>query len=409
MTILWYKERLLTNSQIMKLQKHKYATDSDSILDPYMQRWWNFVVSFMPMWLAPNLITISGLAINLLAAFVLIFSCPTATEEVPGWIPLGVCLGMFIYQTLDAIDGKQARRTGSSNALGELFDHGCDSISNLVLGVAGACAMSMGYLNPYWMLSYCFLGTFLFYIAHWQAYVTGRMRFGHVDATEAQFTMMAVMLLTGMFGTQFWSSKVFGFLSLRLCPLVLGTVFAFLSLPATVNRVLFGGAGRNGSTVAGSSVLFPALPLLLVIVPAYYIASNSNANILENHSLLFIFTFGMMASKATNKLIVAQMTKSDLDSYDSVILWCFAMGFNQSKGPFVSEYNLLAFVCIFVVIDYVLYCARVIKDICDSTGWPLFRINPQRRSSQQQSAKNGGGSSSSSGVAAGGSSRPKAS
>jgi phosphatidylglycerophosphate synthase len=32
-------------------------------------------------------------------------------------------------QTLDAIDGKQARRTGSSNALGELFDHGCDSMS----------------------------------------------------------------------------------------------------------------------------------------------------------------------------------------------------------------------------------------------------------------------------------------
>jgi phosphatidylglycerophosphate synthase len=38
-------------------------------------------------------------------------------------------MGLFIYQTLDAIDGKQARRTGSSNALGELFDHGCDSMS----------------------------------------------------------------------------------------------------------------------------------------------------------------------------------------------------------------------------------------------------------------------------------------
>jgi len=375
MTILWYKERLLSNSQIMKLQKHKYATDSDSIVDPYMQPWWNFVVSLMPMWLAPNLITISGLAVNLLAAFMLIFSCPTATEEVPGWIPLSVCLGMFIYQTLDAIDGKQARRTGSSNALGELFDHGCDSISNLVLSVAGACAMSMGYLNPYWMLSYCFLGTFLFYIAHWQAYVTGRMRFGHIDATEAQFTMMALMLLTGIFGTEFWGIQIFGFVSLRFFPLVLGTALAFLSLPATVNRVLFGGAGRNGATVAGSSVLCPALPLLLVLVPAYYIASNSDANILENHSVLFIMTFGMMASKATNKLIVAQMTKSELDSYDSVFLWCLAMGFNQSKGPFVSEYNLLVFVCIFVVIDYVLYCTRVIKDICDSTGWPLFQID----------------------------------
>ena len=44
-------------------------------------------------------------------------------------MPFSAGMGLFIYQTLDAIDGKQARRTGSSNALGELFDHGCDSMS----------------------------------------------------------------------------------------------------------------------------------------------------------------------------------------------------------------------------------------------------------------------------------------
>ena len=38
-------------------------------------------------------------------------------------------LGLFIYQSLDAIDGKQARRTNTSTPLGELFDHGCDSVS----------------------------------------------------------------------------------------------------------------------------------------------------------------------------------------------------------------------------------------------------------------------------------------
>ena len=38
-------------------------------------------------------------------------------------------LGIFLYQSLDAIDGKQARRTNSSSPLGELFDHGCDSVS----------------------------------------------------------------------------------------------------------------------------------------------------------------------------------------------------------------------------------------------------------------------------------------
>ncbi len=34
---------------------------------------------------------------------------------------------IFIYQTLDNIDGKQARKTGNSSPLGMLFDHGCDA------------------------------------------------------------------------------------------------------------------------------------------------------------------------------------------------------------------------------------------------------------------------------------------
>ena len=37
--------------------------------------------------------------------------------------------GLFIYQTLDAIDGKQARRIQCCSPLGELFDHGCDALS----------------------------------------------------------------------------------------------------------------------------------------------------------------------------------------------------------------------------------------------------------------------------------------
>lgn len=48
---------------------------------------------------------------------------------MPGWACYLCALGLFIYQSLDAIDGKQARRTGTSSPLGELFDHGCDSIS----------------------------------------------------------------------------------------------------------------------------------------------------------------------------------------------------------------------------------------------------------------------------------------
>lgn len=34
------------------------------------------------------------------------------------------------------------------------------------------------------------------------------MRFGQIDATEAQVTMMAIMVITAMAGTGFWGIKV---------------------------------------------------------------------------------------------------------------------------------------------------------------------------------------------------------
>ena len=37
--------------------------------------------------------------------------------------------------TLDGIDGKQARRTGSSSPLGEMFDHGLDAWATSLLVV----------------------------------------------------------------------------------------------------------------------------------------------------------------------------------------------------------------------------------------------------------------------------------
>lgn len=55
--------------------------------------------------------------------------CFLFVSQAPLWAYIACACGLFIYQSLDAIDGKQARRTNSSSPLGELFDHGCDSLS----------------------------------------------------------------------------------------------------------------------------------------------------------------------------------------------------------------------------------------------------------------------------------------
>ena len=58
------------------------------------------------------------------------------TLETSPKIPKKVYLTDFI-QTLDAVDGKQARRLNLSGPLGELFDHGMDSISTFLVSTSG--------------------------------------------------------------------------------------------------------------------------------------------------------------------------------------------------------------------------------------------------------------------------------
>jgi len=112
-----------------------------------------------------------------------------------------------VYQSLDAIDGKQARRTKSSTPLGELFDHGCDAISTAFVSLAVGTALQLG--NHPWIMFWQTMAAFCaFYTAHWQTYVTGSLKFGKIDVTEAQVTICFIFALTGLFGDWIWSLQV---------------------------------------------------------------------------------------------------------------------------------------------------------------------------------------------------------
>lgn len=115
--------------------------------------------------------------------------------------------GLFVYQSLDAIDGKQARRTKSSSPLGELFDHGCDAVSTVFVTIAFAVELRLGQ-DPWIMFSMCFLAMSAFYTAHWQTYVTGSLKFGTIDVTEAQCTIYSIYLFNSLFGSSLWFMKV---------------------------------------------------------------------------------------------------------------------------------------------------------------------------------------------------------
>lgn len=120
----------LNDSKLKRLGEHKYSSSGSTLLDPIMQKFWNwFVATCIPLWWAPNAMTLVGLAFNIITCSLLVYYSPDGKQEIPSYALVMAAIGLFIYQTLDACDGKQARRTGNSSPLGELFDHGCDAVS----------------------------------------------------------------------------------------------------------------------------------------------------------------------------------------------------------------------------------------------------------------------------------------
>uniref|UniRef100_T1PFL7 diacylglycerol cholinephosphotransferase n=1 Tax=Musca domestica TaxID=7370 RepID=T1PFL7_MUSDO len=399
-----YKDRILSPQQLKKLSEHKYSCTNSSLMDPWLQPWWNWLVSKTPLWLAPNLITIVGLAVNIITTLILVAYAPEGTAPPPRWTCLLCAIGLFIYQSLDSIDGKQARRTNTSSPLGELFDHGCDSISTVFVALSACISCQLGHY-PNWLFFQCFCAIGLFYCAHWQTYVSGTLRFGKIDVTEAQFTIIGIHMISFFFGPEIWMTKIFGNLELWSTLCLMTLVCGLWSLRYIFTVILAGGVGKNGSTVAGTSVLSPSIPLTLVVLPAFIIAQKSPENIFTEHSALYIIAFGMVAAKVTNKLVIAHMTKAEMEYLDWSLLGPGLLFLNQYFNCVVPEIWLLWFTLIWGTQDLVRYCSQVCLEICAHLNIQLFTIpyppkgvkaQTSSKGGHQQLQQSGGGASSAS-------------
>ena len=121
---------LITKKGKEALHNYKYRSAGKSWLDSnIMNPFWESVVSIVPMNVAPNVLTF-GATLTFLHAYAwwLLFSYDLS-HCAPRWVYFLLAISMWIYQTLDAIDGKQARRTHTSSPLGQLFDHGNDAFA----------------------------------------------------------------------------------------------------------------------------------------------------------------------------------------------------------------------------------------------------------------------------------------
>lgn len=76
-----FRKKILNQRQLKMLGEHKYFAEDSSLLDPSLQPYWNYVVKLLPLWMAPNLITLAGLAMNIVTTLFVMWYSPDCLSE----------------------------------------------------------------------------------------------------------------------------------------------------------------------------------------------------------------------------------------------------------------------------------------------------------------------------------------
>ncbi|OHS96361.1 Cholinephosphotransferase 1 [Tritrichomonas foetus] len=191
--------RSFTPNEIENMKKHKYNGTDNSILGTlFLRSFWNWLVEFFPKSVAPNTITFIGFLIEFVT-FVITFSLSHClTEKIPSWACILNGIGLFTYQTLDNLDGRQARRTGTSSPLGQFFDHGCDALTGVFIMIKVAATLNMG-SN---MITFIWVFTMGigFVLTSWEEYITHSFYLGYLNGPDEGILLLSILhVFVGIF------------------------------------------------------------------------------------------------------------------------------------------------------------------------------------------------------------------
>lgn len=100
----------IRNKELPALKEYKYSSVDRSLVSKYILKpfYSNFVIHCFPMTMAPNLITLTGFGFVVANVLTLLWYNPTLDQDCPAWVYFSWAIGLFLYQTFDAVDGAQA-------------------------------------------------------------------------------------------------------------------------------------------------------------------------------------------------------------------------------------------------------------------------------------------------------------
>ncbi|KAI8369737.1 hypothetical protein BD560DRAFT_397675 [Blakeslea trispora] len=377
-----YKE-YLKERQIENLRLYKYAAVDKSPVSKYILKpYWDFAITLFPEWIAPNLITLIGLFFMIFNVVVVCIWSPQLDTEAPNWINFSFAIGLWLYSTFDNVDGRQARRTGTSSPLGELFDHGCDAVNCTYVALLQSAALGLGH-TP---LAACLLFVTIagFYLSTAEEYYTGVLYLGYVNGpTEGIIVTCMAFIWSGIFGVASWHVRVseiswLSWLTHFILPkattfadvFVWGMVaFFFVThLPVCVYSIAQACTEKGLKKLSVlNQVSFPLVFSGFIIF--HWLSSPASVVFSENHFILFAIYVGLLFGEVASDIILAHLTKSEFPRFLNIYLsLTFMSVLVNLQGYFgiiwLPEYLALATMCLLTFVGFMVRAVRVIRAFC---------------------------------------------
>lgn len=352
-----------------------------------MHPFWNKIVELCPRWVAPNLLTFVGFLFTL--GNFLMFSWldywfyasddeHPEHEPIPRWAFALAAANIFIAYTLDGIDGKQARRTGTSGPLGELFDHGLDSWSAALIPTAmysifGRGSQSITPLRMYYVLWNVFVN---FYLSHFEKYNTGVL-FLPWGYDFSMLGSVLVFLLTAVGGHEAWKFTLPGGYTAGLLFELLLYVSALVSnLPVVAWNIYKSYANRTGKMRPFSEAVRPLVPIAMFLALGSLWVCQSPGG-LERDPRAMYFMTGTIFSNICCRLIVAQMSGTRCETWNALLApLVAALALVLSTGDPALELALLYLLVVVTTAAHLHYGAGVVRAMCRHFHISCFSIRP---------------------------------
>jgi len=226
-------------SEKKPIPEYNYRVVDDSIVTPAFKKW---IVTplfrFVPRWIPANIITILSNMLMYIALYMALTGYPE--ERSIRFILIGLLI--IIYTIGDHFDGMQAKKTGTSSALGELFDHYLDIFNNGILVYITCLAFNV--TNPVLIAFFLAAGYLPHAATFYEQFSTKWLRWGKVGSLEALLLLPACIMIAAWEPVyQLAMASSFGGFTIVEIALVLTSSGAFITLAQVIWRTKIKDAG----------------------------------------------------------------------------------------------------------------------------------------------------------------------